>query len=246
MSMKRSHAASGKSSGRTSGNPGSTACPSCGSTVQPNARFCHNCGKSLGDRGWFSVQTLTVLAAAGLALLALGLLFASIIDVKTVPTIAETRSVERTASSGQPPDLSTMSPREAADRLFNRVMMADEQGNAEEASRFAPMALAAYDMLETLDLDGLYHVGLISLVAGDAEGARDSIDKLKAAVANHLLAILLEYRLAEQADDRDAMDRAVAAFHAAYDDEMAAGRPEYLEHQGSIEQFRTGTMPGTG
>jgi predicted Zn-dependent protease len=138
----------------------------------------------------------------------------------------------------QPVDLASMSPRDAADRLFNRVMVASESGNTAEALKFAPMALQAYDNLGTLDNDARYHVALLHLTLGDNKNARVQIDKLRQAVPNHLLGIMLEHQIAERGGKKDSAARAYKAFLAAYDAEIAAGRTEYQEHQGSIEHFR--------
>jgi len=140
---------------------------------------------------------------------------------------------------GHPPDLSTMTPREAADRLFNRVMAASESGNMAEAQRFVPMAISAYQNLGTLDNDARYHVALLELTAGNVKGAREQADQILRAVPNHLLGIMLEYKLAARAGNANAAMQANKKFLAAYSTEMAAGRPEYAEHQTAIDNFRS-------
>ena len=197
----------------------------------------------------FNAQTLTVLGAACLTLVALGLLFASVLDFGSAGD--DSRSIEapeRTASApaGQPPDLSTMTPREAAIRLFNRVMMADEQGNADEVAQFAPMAVAAFDQLENLDLDALYHIGMIQAVAGDAEGALDAAERMKAIVPGHLLASVLEHRVAVDQNDQEGAARAIEHFEANYDEEIEIGRPEYGHFQRLIDHFRSQLDGATG
>src|SRR5688572_11944252 len=47
---------------------------------------------------------------------------------------------------GAPPDLSQMTPAQAALQLFNRVMRASEGGNTAEVQRFLPMAIQAHEM----------------------------------------------------------------------------------------------------
>ena len=79
---------------------------------------------------------------------------------------------------GTPPDLSKMTMRDAADRLFNRIMRVSEQGNIEEAQRFVPMAVQAYNSLPVLDDDAHYHLGLIYGIAGDDEQGRLQIAAL--------------------------------------------------------------------
>jgi hypothetical protein len=51
------------------------------------------------------------------------------------------------AAGGPPPDISSMSPRERFDRLYNRIMTAAENGDEETVTNFSPMALSAYTML---------------------------------------------------------------------------------------------------
>lgn len=224
---------------------GSTSCPACASRVQGDARYCQNCGKSLDGAGWLTAQTLTVLASAIIVLVALALLFASVIDVDRLSsTVPAGSTPPRAAASGQPPDLSTMSPRDAADRLFNRVMMADEQGEAAEVEQFAPMAVSAYEMLESLDTDAFFHVGLIQAAAGNIEEARGYAERLKAAAPNHLLAALLDHRLAKIENKAKVAASAAKRFHDHYDEEISIGRLEYEHHRASIERFRTSEPKG--
>lgn len=145
---------------------------------------------------------------------------------------------------GQAVDLSTMSPREAADRLFNRVMAASETGNLDEALRFAPMALQAYDQLGTLDNDARYHVALIHLTRSDIAGARAQVEQIKRSVPNHLLAFMLEHQIAERSGDKVAAARANKSFLAAFDAEAGTGRVEYRDHGSSIDRFREAAQAG--
>jgi len=131
-----------------------------------------------------------------------------------------------------------MTPHEAADRLFNRVMAASEQGNTDEARRFTPMALSAYAQLGTLDNDARYHVALIHLVASDLKSARTELVKLRKGAPHHLLGYLLEYEIAERERNTTAMVRISKAFLAAYPKEIAITRSEYQDHHANIERFR--------
>jgi tetratricopeptide (TPR) repeat protein len=142
------------------------------------------------------------------------------------------------ASGPSSMDLASLSPRDAADRLFNRVMAASENGNTEEALRFAPMALEAYDRIGPLDNDARYHVALIHLVAGDVKSAQAQLEQLRRSVPNHLLGLMLAHQIAVQSGDKAGAARAYKNFLAAYDAEMATARVEYQEHRGGIERFR--------
>ena len=233
---------SGKS-GRPARAIGVSVCPACGEENKVSARFCQACGRSVaaGDGGRFNAQTLTVIGAGLVTLLALGALFSTVIDTSTnTGGNSAVTAPARTASTpaGQPPDLSTMTPREAADRLFNRVMMADEQGLADEVAQFAPMAVAAYDRLESLDTDALYHLGMIHAAAGDVDRARDATERLKAIVPKHLLVSVIEHRLATDTNDQDKAERAIDQFKANYAEEINVDRFEYDHHRRVIDLFR--------
>ncbi len=214
------------------------ACPSCGTATLSEARFCHNCGTSLeggpGGGKWSAGRLAGWGAVAGLIAVA----------VFAVVTFSERDGAPPSSSAppmlkfNTPPDLSRMTPREAADRLFNRIMMASEQGNRAEAQRFVPMAVQAYGALPALDRDARYHLGLIHGVADDRANAGRQIAALRQGAPNHLLALVLEHESAVRSGDRTAVSRVLAAFAAAYDTEIATGRPEYEAHRNTIERFR--------
>jgi len=205
---------------------------------------CHECGESLEAKATskqWNAQTIAPWVDIGIATIALFVALLSWFgrgDGAASPAPSSLPMTSMVPAPGQPVDLASMSPRDAADRLFNRVMAASENGNTEEALKFAPMALQAYDNLGTLDNDARYHVALLHLTLGDIKNARVQIDKLRQAVPNHLLGIMLEHQIAERSGKKDSAARAYKSFLAAYDAEIAAGRVEYQEHQGSIEHFR--------
>lgn len=228
---------------RHCGAPIMSVCPSCGADVTPGSRACQACGVSLVPAAskQRTPKAIAPWAAIGIATIALFVALASWFARSGGPAESASPSPPLSSAgplSGQPPDLSSMTPREAADRLFNRVMTASESGNNEEALRFAPMALAAYDNLGALDNDARYHVALLHLTTGDVDGVRVQIAMLRQSVPNHLLAIMLEHQIAERNGKKDDAARTYRAFLAAYDAEMAKGRDEYQEHRGGIERFR--------
>lgn len=225
------------------GTPIVSTCPSCGAEVKPGTRACHACGKPLTARvatkPW-NAQTIAPWVAVGVATVALVVAVVSWVDRgdrAAAPMSLQLPLTSTVPAPGEPVDLSSMTPRQAADRLFNRIMTASERGDIQEALRFVPMALQAYDGLGTLDNDAHYHVALIHMTAGDIASARVHIDALRKSVPGHLLGIMLEHQIAEQSGNRDSAGRAYKAFLAAYDAEIAAGRPEYQDHPGSIERF---------
>ena len=220
------------------------ACPSCGTKVKPGTRVCHACGTSLTARvapKQWNAQSIAPWVAISVATVALVLAVVSLIDRgnrAAAPVPFPLSLTSTVPAPGEPVDLSGMTRRQAADQLFNRIMAASERGDAEEALRFVPMALQAYDRLGTLDNDARYHVALINMTAGDIESTRVHLDKLRQSVPDHLLGIMLEHQIAERSGNQDSAARTYKAFLAAYDAEIAAGRAEYQDHRGGIGRFR--------
>jgi hypothetical protein len=211
------------------------------------AKFCHQCGARAGGQlvgqqwNWKLVSIFLV----GVAVWSFALMFAALKwmpeknAVKINPHTGVTLPSE---PSVQSVDLSTMTPREAADRLFNRVMAADEQGRSEEVTQFAPMTLEAYKLVDPLDADARYHIGLISLLLGDLDNVREQIKNLQREAPDHLLGLTLAYKVAEQMGDDKTASAARARFAAAYETEIRSGRPEYEAHSVTIEAFRASAM----
>lgn len=232
------------------GMPIVSTCPSCGAAVKPGSRACHACGTSLTaavtPAPW-NAQTIVPWAALGIAALALGVALVALFsrgNSAEVPAPEFPPLSSMAPVPGQPPDLASMSPRQAADRLYNRVMAASEKGNTAEALQFAPMALQAYSNLGTLDNDARYHVALLHLTTGDVKGARAQVDMLRKAVPNHLLGFMLEHEIAERSGKPDGAARAYKAFLVAYDAEIAMLREEYQDHHNTIERFRQAAQAG--
>lgn len=229
-----------KKSSTAGSRPGASACPSCNAVTQSDAQYCHACGKPLRGqparrpRDPLTVTLYSIIGIAVAGTLA-GIVYIAIENnVASPPTPAPNSSAERSTQSTDP---SSMTPREAADRLFNRIMMAEEQGNMQEVLQFAPMGLQAYERVEIMDADAYYHIGLIHAATGDFDMVRKQVGILKQHSPGHLLGLILEHGAAEQSGDGDAAAKASAAFAAAYASETQAGRPEYEAHRNTIEKF---------
>ena len=103
-----------------------------------------------------------------------------------------------TPQSAPPPPPPPQSPRAVADQLFNRAMMAHETGQAQQAAIFLPEAIAAYQGLEPLDVDGLFHLALLQISDGDAEGSRATADRILATSPDHLLGLAAAAQASEK------------------------------------------------
>ena len=144
--------------------------------------------------------------------------------------------------AGVAPDISSMSPEERADRLFNRVMRLSSEGKQDSAAFFASMAYGALESLQPLDAHKRYDLGLIALVAGDASRARAQADTILAGRSTHLLGLSLAARAAQARGDATGARTFQRRLLAAEASEKAAGLQEYTDHEAhvraAIEQAR--------
>ena len=147
---------------------------------------------------------------------------------------------------GVAPDISNLTPREQADRLFDVIMTAAESGDTAPVLFHTSMALQAYAMLDDLDNDARYHMGLIHLVRGEAAEAAAQADSLEAAVPGHLLALSLRHTAAEAGADSETMLSVYREFLENHEREIAAQRPEYDLHQITIEALLRKARLATG
>jgi hypothetical protein len=127
-----------------------------------------------------------------------------------------------------------MSPADAAIRLYDRVMSAHERGRADTVAIVAPMAIAAYQMIGTLDLDQRYDLGRVAAVSGDEPMARAQADTILASNPKHLLGLILAANAArmrkDTAAERSYHDKLVAAVPT----ERTKQLPEYVTHENDI------------
>jgi len=181
-------------------------------------------------------------AVAGIALVALVALIAgqrfnrqSIGDSTGVANPGALGGMTAQAAQGaQPPDISSLTPAEAAVRLYNRVMGAHERGQEDTVQTFAPMAIAAYQMLGKLDLDQRYDVGRIAAISGDQSLARAQADTILALHPDHLLGLILAANAAHMRRDTTSERGFHRRLVAAEPRERVKQLPEYGAHQNDI------------
>jgi hypothetical protein len=236
-------AASGKFCSSCGASLTPRACAHCGAQLSAQARFCHRCGHPAGsgvrpaaassDRtAWLIAGALCVLLVGGIAYKVTRTAPAA------VPDMANTGAGTPDGSVGQAPDISTMTPRDRFDRLFNRIMQAAERGDSTEVQRFTPMALGAYQQLDTVDIDARYHAAVVHLGVGDIAPALALADTILRQSPGHLFGYLIRGTAARFQNNPTAQARAERDFLKHYGAEIAAKRMEYLEHKPALDEFK--------
>lgn len=207
------------------------ACAKCGGKLSPRSKFCPECGAPSGAAGGIRPADRTAWIVAGVSLVALVVVVVVMVARRGPPTQADPGAEAASGAGPGSTDLTQMSPKEQADRLFDRVMRESEAGQTDSVRIFAPMAIQAHQMLgSTIDADGRLHLGLIHLAVGETAAARAQADTILKASATHLYGLVLRIRLAEAARDAAATQRALRAYAAAYTSERAKNLPEYQQH----------------
>jgi hypothetical protein len=226
-------------------------CSACGTTLSPGARFCHRCGTPVaaaGGGGGGAPGTVGIpeqrsfsaslpWAVAGIALVALIALVAGQRFSRAAPETSApggTAAAPFAGAGSQAPDISNLSPAEAAVRLYNRVMSQHERGRSDSVQIFAPMAIMAYQALGQLDLDQHYDVGRIAAVSGDETLARAEADTILAQHPTHLLGLILAADAARMRKDSATARALEAKLVAAAPSERAKQLPEYVAHENDI------------
>ncbi|MGQ0713840.1 MAG: zinc ribbon domain-containing protein [Gemmatimonadaceae bacterium] len=230
------------------GNPlDSATCRVCASSLTPAARFCHHCGTSVtAAQAAAPSQGSTAVpwVVASIALVALVALVAAQRFSSPTPTqLGTATGVPPNQFGAAPadrpmvraPDISQLTPRERADRLYDRIMALNERGRTDSVQFFAQMAIPAYQMLQPLDLDARYDMGRIAEVAGLAAFAGAQADTILRAHPSHLLGLVLAIRSARLAGDEDAARGYERRLIAAEPAERRRGLPEYARHRADID-----------
>ncbi len=220
-------------------------CVSCGVSLNAGAQFCHACGTP--QRAERKAIPLPLIVLTGFAIVVV----VAIVAYNAGRSAASSDGGAPFASSmggatAGAPDISSLSPREQADRLFEIVMTAHEQGDFDRVSQFASMALQAYDLLGPLDADAHYHVGLMSAITGDAPEALARVDSIRSTAPNHLLATMLRNSVAQMQGDSAMVAESQQKFLEDYETEMATDRLEYQLHERAIENFKARVEGTTG
>jgi len=234
-------------------------CAHCGASLSPIAKFCHRCGNAVsGTPGQPAPPTAResrvpwlvagMLVIAGLTYIAfLGINRNSPPEVSRMPNAGNAapgvegggEGTGGAAPAGAPPDISSMSPAERFNRLYDRVMRAASAGDTAQAKQFAPMAILAYGMLDSVNADLQYHAAVLYAETGQDAAALALADTILARNPNHLFGYLVRGEVADRRRDAAAAAAARKDFTAHYQAEIGrVDRPEYAEHKPVIDEYR--------
>jgi hypothetical protein len=239
-------------------------CPACRSSLTTGAKFCHRCGSAVGAAPPWDARGSATLpwAIASIALIALIALVAGRNFGLGFNRPAPAAQPEA-STAGQPvtgdapfananaggdatgdasdagvvraPDISSMSPGERADRLFDRVMRLKEEGKQDSVEFFAPMVMSAYQMMGPLNADQHYDLGRIGEVTGVNGLARAEADTILATNPAHLLGLALAAHAATATNQPAAARQFYRRLLVAAPGETAKALPEYARHRHDID-----------
>lgn len=146
-------------------------------------------------------------------------------------------------------ELSQMSPRQAADRLFNRTMRLRSSGDeAGRAPFFARMGVRAYRRIpdSEVDADVRFHIGLLQLVQEAPDAAAAEADTILSEHPAHLLGLLLAARAAEARGAEEEARRWRDSLEAAGSRTSLDARPEYRAHESLLGEVAGDGSGGAG
>ncbi|MDQ6717966.1 MAG: zinc ribbon domain-containing protein [Gemmatimonadota bacterium] len=225
-------------------------CPVCKGDLTPGSNFCHHCGTASGPGRAAATSGKSSSLPWIVAALALLTMFAMLAGRGFNNRRGSTLDAPQNAlpqaglddrapdsSGGGPvraPDISSLSPTERADRLFNKVMLLYSQGKADSVQFFAPMALTSYQMLGTMNNDQHYDMGRVAEVAGAIPLAKAQADTILKNSPTHLLGLILAAGVAGLQGDSVALRSYEKRLVAAEKSELAKKLDEYDRHQDDI------------
>jgi len=231
---------------------GETSCKQCGGKVAPGVRFCNQCGApQAGGKGGGGSHRAAAASTvggsnapwwiAGVAMLGL-ILVVGVTMVQPSGPAAPTGGMPPGAggdpAAGQSSlDLASMSPREAADRLFDRVMRTISSGDTAGAMAFQPMAVQAYQGAEPLDLDGLFHQSLLEAMA-DPPAALATAQRMLTAEPDHILGLGAAAQASRDMGDTNKAQEFYGHLVRVYDAQFVRPLVEYEGHRNILIEMK--------
>lgn len=212
------------------------ACPACSAPSAAEDQFCTKCGAALRPAAARAggLGARVPWAVAGMLAAALVVVFVlrggggRDITLSPPPAGGGGQGAPVTAlGPTNAVDLNSMTPRQAASLLFNRVMRLVEAGDQAQANMFLPMAIASYDRIAALSLDDRFHLSLLHATAGNGALALAIAEEGLALRPTHLLCLAAAAEGALLIGDRERAAAHYRTFLDVFDEESQAGLEEY-------------------
>jgi tetratricopeptide (TPR) repeat protein len=218
-------------------------CRECQALLAAGARFCNSCGAPVGGSAapGSGGKLPWVIAGAALVVVIVVLAWPALRgnDQPQSDGRVPLSQMDQDAAGPSAPGPLSGTPREQADRLFNRVMSERESGDTSQARFFLPMAIQAYGMAGNLDADGYYHLSLLQSFSGDHKAALSSAENILATSPNHLLGLSAAATAARAIGNSVAARKYYERFLAAYDTEIKSTKREYQDHGKVLPELKT-------
>ncbi len=227
------------------------SCASCQADVPPGSRFCTSCGEPVAAEtttGGGPGRAAWIIAAAAILVVLLIVFLPRRAERVPAPRTGTEAPFAGQTGGGAGAGLGELSSdmRSNADRLFNRIMMAAEQGNQAEVDQFMPMAIQAYGMVDNLDDDGIYHLAILQQTAGEYGEARSAAERILEHSPDHILALGVAASAAADNGDTAAASSLWQRLLEAYPEEAGKPLPEYMDHQAMLQAYRDSGRAAVG
>ena len=242
-------AASGSFCQECGAKVGGHFCQECGAQITATAKYCNRCGNHISVNEHRAAASATLGGKNLPWWIAGAAMFVLIVALATqmmqsggpsIPTASRSTSPPvRGAVTGMPPDLSTMTPVEAANRLFNRVMTAVTAGDSTEAQQFMPMAIGAYERARPLDNDGLFHLSMLQRTAMQLEAALETAEEILEDNSDHLLGLSAAAKAAAELGRGDIAAAYYERVLEVYESQIEQDIAEYMDHTPIMDNLRT-------
>lgn len=218
-------------------------CAECGARLPSGVRFCTQCGTRVaggaGGRPRTGNENLGWYIAAGVLavlILAVGIQMAFFSDGPPAPVGTPLSGAPMAGQGDGGPAPLTGTPREQADRLFNRIMTAREANDTGQVNMFMPMALQAYRGID-LDNDGRYHLAMLETISGDAAAGRATAGQILQSNPDHLLALATAAEAATRQGDTAAARGYWQHYLEVYEREKVKTLQEYVDHARILPEY---------
>lgn len=222
-----------------------TKCRSCDNQLEPGMKACSQCG-TRAQAASFNTGLVVGIAVAVAVGAAVMLTTGDSKGASTPPPPAAPAQPPMAMPPPQMPPPAALTPRQQADELFNVAMSASESGDSATLAKALPQAIAAYEKLGALDMDGNYHLASLKLAGKEYAAAKTVADAMLAQSPTHLMGLSAAAQAASGLGDQAAAKGFYERLLSAYDAESVKPLQEYQDHARVIPSLRDAAKKALG